>query len=93
MSSSPSVASLSVVGSILRPTYSALSSDMLTGALTASLAIPDTLSPVGEAFTMLMADRVSALEAVAGSTILVPVNPPAEGQVINFTYMSGLIRT
>lgn len=61
---------------------------MLTGALTASLAIPDTVSPAGEAFAMMMADRVSALEVVAGSTILVPVNPPADGQVINFTYMS-----
>ena len=68
MSSSP----LSVVGSIVRPTYSALSSDMLTGVITASLVIPDTLSTAGEAFTMMMADRVSALEVMAGSTILVP---------------------
>ena len=37
---------------------------------------------------MLMADRVSALEVMAGSTILVPVNPPAESQVIYVTDMS-----
>jgi hypothetical protein len=88
MSSSSPVASTSVVGSIVRPTYSSLSSDLLTGALTASSAIPDTLSSAGEAFAMLMADRIAALEVVAGSTILLPVNPPAAGQVINYTYMS-----
>ena len=87
MSSESSVASLSVVGSIVRPTYSALSSNLLTGVLTASSAVSDVLSPAGEAFTMLMADRVAALEGVAGSTVLLPINPPAADQVINFSYM------
>ena len=72
----------------MRPTYSTLSSDLLTGVLTASSAVSDVLSSAGEAFTMLMADRVKALEVVAGSTVLLSVNPPAADQVINSSYMS-----
>lgn len=90
MSASPSVASVlqTVNGSFVRPTYSALSNDLLVGLLTAASAIPDLQSPVGEAFAMMLADRVPALEVLAGSTILVPVNPPIENQEINFTFMS-----
>jgi hypothetical protein len=90
MSASPSVASVpqTVNGSFVRPTYSVLSNDLLVGLLTAASAIPDLQSPVGEAFAMMLADRVPALEVLAGSTILVPVNPPIENQEINFTFMS-----
>ena len=88
MSSQPSVSPVSVVGSIVRPTYAALSKDLLTGVLTASAAVSDALSPGGEAFSILMADRVAALEVADGSTGLLPVNPPAADEVINFSYMS-----
>ena len=71
------------------PAYELISGDLLRQIEHASSVVAASTDDLGEFYAMAMAVSVPAAMVADSSIIVVPLSPPGDGEIIDFTYLAG----